>query len=441
LCYFCDVKANATESSSGVSAAGSSTVPRRGSTRHQFHAPTFAKVLDGRKQPIRGLWVRNGRFYAQLAIEDGATGQKSVRRVPLLDKDRNAVQSAAQAVEAFNRLKVNRSDSNLPVLRRTPKFSEYVKIYLTFIKAGQESGQAMKKPATIVKEEGTLKHWVEELGGTRLDRISLRHINAHIAKRLEAGRNKRTVKLDIIPLNNLLNHALDEGLIHTVPKLSKEGRKRLKSEPAPRPLFTAQDLEVLCTAAMSEKEDGTPVTKNWLQFCDFIRLLAYCGAREQEALRLRWSDVDFEREQLSIGSDGDTKSKTGRKVDFNPKLKAHLESMRKRRAPDSQWLFPSPQRGEKDLRAQTFRESLKLVRAHAAKHAPHLARRAFHDLRHCFASYCVMSGIDFKTVSQWLGHRDGGFLVCKVYSHLSDAHKREQAQRVNFGPTIVEAAG
>ena len=58
-------------------------------------------------------------------------------------------------------------------------------------------------------------------------------------------------------------------------------------------------------------------------------------------------------------------------------------------------------------------------------------------MRHHFASYCVMSGIDFKTVAQWLGHRDGGFLVCKTYSHLSASHTREQAQRLSFESTIV----
>ena len=31
---------------------------------------TFAKVVDGRKQPIRGLWVRNERYYAQMTVED-----------------------------------------------------------------------------------------------------------------------------------------------------------------------------------------------------------------------------------------------------------------------------------------------------------------------------------------------------------------------------------
>jgi integrase len=278
------------------------------------------------------------------------------------------------------------------------------------------------------------------LGGSRLDKISLRHVHAHIAKRLESGTNKRTVKIDIIVLNNLLNHAAEEGLINNLPKLSKEGRKRLSGKPPKRPLFTSEDLEALCTAAMDTNEDGTPVTKNWLQFCDYIRLLAYCGAREQEALRLRWPDVDFEGGQLTIGSDGDTKNKTARKVDFNPKLKAHLQEMLKRRVPDSDWLFPSPQRGDKDIHAQTFRESLKLVRAQAAKKHPHLASKAFHDLRHCFASYCVMAGIDFKTVSEWLGHRDGGVLVCQVYAHLTDDHKKEQAKRLNFEAAVKEQA-
>jgi hypothetical protein len=42
---------------------------------------TYQKVRDGRKQPIRGLWVRNGRFYARLTVEDPNMGEKSVRRI------------------------------------------------------------------------------------------------------------------------------------------------------------------------------------------------------------------------------------------------------------------------------------------------------------------------------------------------------------------------
>jgi hypothetical protein len=38
--------------------------------RRSSHGGSFAKVLDGRKQPIRGLWIYNGYFYARLSVED-----------------------------------------------------------------------------------------------------------------------------------------------------------------------------------------------------------------------------------------------------------------------------------------------------------------------------------------------------------------------------------
>ena len=45
--------------------------------RQSRHGDTFAKVLDGRKQPIRGLWIRNGRYYARLSVEDSSNGLKT----------------------------------------------------------------------------------------------------------------------------------------------------------------------------------------------------------------------------------------------------------------------------------------------------------------------------------------------------------------------------
>jgi integrase len=155
-----------------------------------------------------------------------------------------------------------------------------------------------------------------------------------------------------------------------------------------------------------------------------------------EALRLKWSDVNWQRKQLTIGADGLAKNHKARVVDFNPKLKAHLRAMKSRRAPDTEWLFPSPQRGGVDRPAKTFRESLLLART-AAK----LPDFAFHDLRHFFISYCVMSGIDYMTIAKWVGHQDGGILIGKVYGHLSNEHAQIQAQRVRFGPDVPPVSG
>jgi integrase len=103
-----------------------------------------------------------------------------------------------------------------------------------------------------------------------------------------------------------------------------------------------------------------------------------------------------------------------------------------RRAPDSEWLFPSPQRGNADRAAKTFRETLLIARKAAG-----VPKFGFHDCRHFFISMCVMSGIDFMTIAKWVGHQDGGVLIGKVYGHLSNEHAQRQAQRVNFGPVVL----
>ena len=43
-----------------------------------------------------------------------------------------------------------------------------------------------------------------------------------------------------------------------------------------------------------------------------------------------------------------------------------------------------------------------------------------------------MSGIDFKTIAEWLGHESGTALIDKVYGHLAADHKRRMAQKVSF---------
>src|ERR1035437_9567789 len=400
--------------------------------RQSHRGDTFAKVLDGRKQPIRGLWVRNGRYYARLSVENSTNGLKSLRRVPLVNSEGNAVETRAQAEAELARLRTQRTDDALPVLGLTPIFADYADNYLATVKAGKE-----KKASTIAKEETIIALWKAHLGGIRLDKIRPLHVASMMTKRLTAGMSKRTVKLDIIILRNVLKQARDvDELIHELP-VPPGINLKLKSETPRRELFTPEELEQLCAAAMAKEDDGTPVTKNGQQFCDYVRLMAYSGARRNEALALRWADVEFQGEKLTIerqagganGTDETTKNNKARTVDFTPALKKHLLAMKARRDPESQWLFPSPQRGDKDIHAMSFREPLELARKYAR-----MRSIGFHDLRHHFVSYCVMSGIDYMTIAKWAGHNDGGILIGKVYGHLAETHTKEQAQRVIFAP-------
>ena len=407
----------------------------------------YTKVLDNRKYAIRGLWRRNGKFVARITVEDDA-GRKAVKWVPL------KAETAAVAQEEFRTLLVERSEDRLRHIGRCPKFSDYVE--QTYESRLATSG---KKPDTLVTEHVHLKQLRESVGHLTLDKIRPYHVTGHLQKLKQNGKANRTCNLALVVLRNVLKNAKIDGFIKGLPV---DGIPWQRSEKKARRLYTREDIALFCQA-------GLTASKNGVQFADYVRLLALCGAREQETTKLRWSDVDFEHKLLTIGAEGDTKNREARRVDFNAELETHLKAMQGRRAPDSQWLFPSPQRGDLDERAKTLRESLLLTRAasgcicqdckrtefgketpnacpqcqgkrleHKEKVLPnHLQIFGFHDCRHHFISYALMSGIDFMTIARWVGHKDGGILIGKVYGHLSNEHAQSQATRMNFGPALV----
>lgn len=403
------------------------------------HRPQFIPALDSRNRRVPGLCTRNGRYYAQLWIDLG-NGRKSARRLPLIDENKEPIRSLAGAKDALVSLRENRKRNTLPQRGRRPTFATFAAEYL------QMGSTRHKRKRTLEKEAAAIEMWQAHLGGVRVDQITTPMIKDFSEKRLNGCRLRgkhyepaapRTVALDLIALRNVLNAAIDADHIRELPRFP-----RAKIPPPPRrPLLTPAEFEMLLKCCFAKKDNGEPVTKNGEQLNDFLRLLAFTGAREQEALGLRWNHVDFKRRCIFIGADenftatamtvgsgGTSKNRGSRIVDFNPQLESLLKEMHKRRAPDSEWLFPSPQRGEKDIHAKTLRESLKLVRVEAK--LPHVG---FHDLRHLFCSFSVMAGIDFMTIASWLGHKDGGILIGKVYGHLLDEHRQKMAAKLTIG--------
>jgi integrase len=405
----------------------------------------YQKVLDGRKQPVRGLWERNGRFIARITVE--SNGTKQTRWVPLGD-ERNMVDTVPQAIKALRKVQDHREADSLPALGLKPKFADFVPVYFEEVerrnRLARESGNTNKekRSSTIDKERGALRLWQEHLGDTRLNKVSSELIEGFIRKRQDDSISNRTILLDIIALRNVLKFAIKLKHVRALPQIDTD---ELDWTTPKRALVTAVEIESLCSAAFSpvffgsriaqSGECGAPL-RNAQQFSDYIKLMAYCGARRDETLRLEWKDAKWEQGQIEVGSDGLAKNHKSRFVDFNDNLEAHLKAMHANRAPDCRFLFPSPQRGDKDERAKTFRESLDLART-AAK-LPHFG---FHDCRHFFISYCVMAGIDFMTIAEWVGHQDGGILIGKVYGHLADEHRKRMAKKIVFGPRLVEAEG
>jgi integrase len=380
------------------------SMQRDATNTEENHATRFIPVLDSRKRKIRGLIRRGDRYYAQLRVDIG-NGQSKPKRIPL------TATTLDQAKAELERTRTRNREGKLPTTGHRPMFSDFADEYLA------SPIHAQKKQSTQASERVILEYWKAHLGGMRLDRITEVMVKSYREKRLAQGVTARTVNKETVAFYQVLKLANDRGLLSAIPRV-----RQLKQKlPPKRPLLAPDDVEQLL------RHCGPNVTKNADLLAFYLRFLALTGAREKEALRIRWADVDFQKRFVTVGADADTKNARHRSVNFTSELESLLHDMSASRPPDSSFLFPSPQRGSRDIPAQSLRESFKLVRKKAG--LPHVG---FHDFRHFFASACVMAGIDFMTIAGWLGHSDGGVLIGKVYGHLADDHKRRMADNLSI---------
>ena len=395
-----------------IETASNPTNDKTSIPRHLQYQP----VRNGRKQKIRGLWERNGKFYAQMTVKDPNTGKKKVTKIPLKMEENGIpryVATVAEAVAAQEKLKVQRAENSLPVLGQMPKFSDYVTEYLT-------SAITLNKGVETIKTETVhLNSWVKHLGETRLNDITKPMIMAFREKRLKEV-EPSTVNGAMPCLNNVLNKAREAGYLQRLPT---ENIKPLKVIKAKKRLVPMESMKKVCDAAIEYK--------NGAQFKDLILFLCYSGGRISESLRLRWQDVDWTQRHITIGYDGRVKNYKARVVNFNKNLEAHLTDMFARRAHDSQWIFPSPQRGKKDKPAKTFKETIILAREKVG-----LPKFGFHDCRHFFASMCAMSDVAKDVVRDWMGHSTTK-LLDDVYVHYCRDYHASQASKVGFEPIVL----
>jgi integrase len=230
-----------------------------------------------------------------------------------------------------------------------------------------------------------------------------------------------TVNGAMVCVRNVLNKAIEDGYLQRLPT---ENIKPLKVIKPKKRLVPMESMKAICDAGMEYK--------NGAQFRDLILFLCYSGGRISESLRLRWQDVDWTQRHVTIGYDGRVKNYKARVVNFNENLETHLKDMQTRKAPDSEFLFPSPQRGKGDKPAKTFRETALLARAKAG-----LPKFGFHDCRHFFASMCAMSDVAKDVVRDWMGHSTTK-LLNDVYVHYCRDYHTKQAEKVCFEPIVLE---
>lgn len=194
-------------------------------------------------------------------------------------------------------------------------------------------------------------------------------------------------------------------------KIKRRGVPRKKLDLPTADQFNQILNEIETAGAIDEKDRA-----------DFTRFLAYSGCRLNEAKQAVWSDVDWQKNELTIhclkrrATSDETQT---REIPIVPAMRQLLTRMQGER-----------QSKPEDSICRVFVCKKPLIRACKRVGCAPLTH---HSLRHLFATFCIEAGIDIPTVSRWLGHSDGGALAMRVYGHLRREHSQRMAQRVTFG--------
>lgn len=159
-----------------------------------------------------------------------------------------------------------------------------------------------------------------------------------------------------------------------------------------------------------------------------ILICLYMGLRIGELCALKWSEVDFENSVIRINAtqsriDGELrrtspKSNASNRVIPIPDILLERLKLHKN---NSEYVL-SHKGGMVDVR--TYRRRFKRLLYEAG-----LPDIRFHALRHTFASRALEVGMDYKTLSEILGHASVG-ITMDLYVHSLDEHKKKQMNKL-----------
>lgn len=251
--------------------------------------------------------------------------------------------------------------------------------------------------------------------------------------------NKRSWQRDETIIKHLVNFFKNRPLTAITPwlieKYKVERKKKVKEATVDRELSCLKCL--FSTAIKWKKATTNPVKEikfyrpnnqrqRYLSLEERERLLKACpdhlrlvvevglnsGLRLGELLGLQWKDVDFTNKILTVKR---PKTKDSLTIPMNKSLTKALKCAIKKGTPsDSEDYVFYNSKGER------YR-SLRTAFENAVKRAG-IKDFRFHDLRHSYGSYLVMSGVDLVTVKELLGHRQ--ISTTMRYAHLSQEHKK-----------------
>lgn len=293
-----------------------------------------------------------------------------------------------------------------------------------------ESIRVSAKHSTYVKyRNATVNHIQPDLGGMRLKAVTSSLINSFFLRKRGSGRldkkgglSSSTLHTLYVILSSALAYAAEDSGVF-IPKLKPPHK---------------DDPEIF----MLEDEERKKLESSLLEHLDpskfGILLCIYSGLRLGEVCSLKWEDIDLNSRVIRVRSTvqriqmfetGSTK-KT-RLVVGLPKTKASIrdipihpfimELIKRLSVPMDGYVISG---NSMPLDPRTYQYRFKGFLKSADIQDSH-----FHVLRHTFATNCIASGVDVKSLSEILGHASVNTTLNK-YVHSSIDMKHRQLEKL-----------
>ena len=165
-----------------------------------------------------------------------------------------------------------------------PLFSECWEKWIA-LKEGQE-----KSPATIATYRWAAQsHLLPYFGNIRIDEITADHIQEYYNSIMKMSASASTQSKAV--LCGIFDRAARLGQIQRNPMLFKYERSRKKGTKV-----VLQDQELVDVIGKMEFLKSSGDDRDYIYFC----FLCFTALRRGEILGLRWSDLDFERQQILV---------------------------------------------------------------------------------------------------------------------------------------------
>lgn len=271
-------------------------------------------------------------------------------------------------------------------------------------------------------------HLIPALGDYELAELSPLLLQRYITGLMKDGNLRtgeglaaNTVNIMITVLQGALHEA---HILGELPEYNIDKLKRPK----------VKEKEIFCFSVVEQKQIEQAVMSDKRIKMFGILLSLYTGLRIGELLALEWSDIDFEKSEISVTKtchdskkDGKycrltdiPKTNTSRRIVPIPRqLLSLLREVKKKNR--SKWVVGNEDR-EISVRSYQYSFALLLKRLN-------LPHRGFHSLRHTFATRAIETGMDVKTLSEILGHKNP-IVTLNRYAHSLLSHKHEAMNRL-----------